>query len=217
MNAQTFTTAQILELTEIVTGSPAGRTATKAKAVERLTRAAEAEGLDCERTFGGTFEEAKAILLGAPEEEPLPESQVQKRLDAVKPGAGGPGLTRFRNHPEYQAIIAKTNEDAEAAAALGVPAAQPKKEKPAKKAKPAAPKKEGAAPRVVISEDHVITEVQENPKRPGTKAHAIFSLYRKDMTTAAFIAACEKAGYTKADAKSNLSWDRRKGFITIYP
>lgn len=203
---------QILSLTEIVTEAPAKRAATKDKTLARLIAVLDEQGISPDAVLAETFEDAKAMLLG--DLSAAPKSTVQEKVDAVVPGAGGPGLTRFRESAEYQAIIAKTNEDSAAATALGVPVAEPKK--PATK-KPAETAKAGKTPRLVISEEHVITEVGENPKRPGTKAHAIFSLYKKGMTTSKFIKACEKAGYTAADAKSNLSWDRRKQFITIHP
>lgn len=208
---------QILALTEIVTEAPAKRAATKDKTLARLVSALDSQGISPDAVLAETFEDAKAMLLG--DLSAAPKSTVQEKLDAVVPGAGGPGLTRFRESAEYQAIIAKTNEDSAAATALGVPVAEPKKAEPKKAAAPKkdAAKKADKPARLVISEEHVITEVGENPKRQGTKAHAIFSLYKKGMTTAKFIKACEKAGYTAADAKSNLSWDRRKGFITIHP
>lgn len=96
-------------------------------------------------------------------------------------------------------------------AAEAAPAPAPKKTpKPKGEAKPRA-----ATTR--IADDAKITEVKENPKRAGTKAHAIFSLYKAGQTAEAFIKACVEAGFSAADAKANLSWDRRKGFITVHP
>lgn len=53
----------------------------------------------------------------------------------------------------------------------------------------------------------VITQVVPNPKKPGSKAHARYALYREGMTVTEFMA----AGGTSADVK----YDADHGFIRV--
>jgi hypothetical protein len=147
-----------------------------------------------------------------------------------------PGLARLRAHPKAEAIRQQTEQEAAAVisgvypfekarasrkAALAVieaetPApekvAKPKKERPAKVK---AEKQEGRAARVSSSDAEVITAVVANPKKPGSRAHARFAIYSAGQTIAAFVEACVKAGYPEREARADISWDRRKGFISI--
>ena len=150
-----------------------------------------------------------------------------------------PGLARLRAHPKAEAIRQQTVEEASAVTTTGVypfekarkrrdalaqieaiapaPEAteQPKKARaPKAKAEPK-PKAEGRAQTVRNADDAIISAVVENPKKAGSRAAAVFAHYRAGQTVADFIAACAAGGIAEKEARSNLSWDRRKGFITI--
>ena len=56
--------------------------------------------------------------------------------------------------------------------------------------------------------------VESNPKREGSKAHAAFSHYEDGMTVGEYCDAMEKDGIGK-EATPNLVYDAKKGFITI--
>lgn len=148
-----------------------------------------------------------------------------------------PGLARLRAHPKAEQlrqeavavteaaargedVLAKPRRDRKALLALAEAAAPAKVEKPKKAAKPKAekaPKAEGVTARVKTEVEAKITAVVANPKKEGSRAFKVFSLYQAGMTVAAFIEACAKEGIGAAEAKSNISWDRRKGFIRVYP
>lgn len=59
----------------------------------------------------------------------------------------------------------------------------------------------------VFSDTTRITEVGENPKKPGSASHARFALYRAGMTVAEALA----AGVTKGDVR----WDMERGHIKL--
>ena len=42
-----------------------------------------------------------------------------------------------------------------------------------------------------------------------------FGAVRAGQTVAEFITACGEAGIPEKEAKANIAWDRRKGFITV--
>lgn len=64
-----------------------------------------------------------------------------------------------------------------------------------------------------------ITVLKDNPKRPGSKAHAIFACYTGEggakVTGEQFLAAVEALNYSRGDALANLQYDHKKGFIQI--
>ena len=64
-------------------------------------------------------------------------------------------------------------------------------------------------PRSVAAEAAISLLVGANPKRPGSKAYEVFSLYRDGMSVAEFTAAAGAAGTT------NLVYDAAHGFIAI--
>lgn len=164
---------------------------------------------------------------------------------AAMASAEGPGFARFKKNADVDALRAQTLADAEAARAAVVrpdvpqkdrtpgvdafapkssrkaalafgdePAAKPAKAPKAPKAKPA--KAEGdAATRARLDLEAKIAAVVANPKKPGSRSHARFALYQPGTTAADFIKACVAAGFPEAEAKADLSWDRRKGFITF--
>lgn len=81
-----------------------------------------------------------------------------------------------------------------------------KPEKKAKSAKPKAERKPRGAfdPEAKIS---ILTEGGKNPKREGTGAHAIFSLYREGMSVADFIQA--------GGSYDALRWDVERKFVSV--
>jgi hypothetical protein len=119
-----------------------------------------------------------------------------------------PGLTRLLKSERAPALrdeVLEEQRKALIAAANRRPAKAPK----------ATPVKTdvAAAPRRLTS--GTVSVLVANPKRPGTRAHAAFSCYRDGQTVAEFIAACAAGNIPEQEARANLSWDRRKGFISI--
>lgn len=138
--------------------------------------------------------------------------------EAIK---SSPGLARLRASQVAADLRTSTLSDADAARAAVV-AGKPTDRKAAldlgvePEAKPAkAPKvkAEGTKARTKIDTTAKIVAVIENPKKSGSRSHARFALYAVGQTAETFIAACVAAGYPEAEAKADLSWDRRKGFI----
>lgn len=64
-------------------------------------------------------------------------------------------------------------------------------------------------PRSVAAEATISLLVGDNPKRPGSKAHEVFAMYRDGMSVAEFTAAVGAA------ATTNLVYDAGHGFIQI--
>lgn len=54
-----------------------------------------------------------------------------------------------------------------------------------------------------------------NPKRVGSKAHGVFSLYKDGMTVGAFCDAVDAVELHKGTATPNLVYDAGHGFISI--
>ncbi len=61
----------------------------------------------------------------------------------------------------------------------------------------------------------MIVSTVDNPKKVGAASFVRFSLYRSGMTVAAYIAACEAAGFSATTARADLSWDATRKFIAI--
>jgi hypothetical protein len=194
---------------------------------------------DCAKALGGDVEalsqsrereiaaEAKAIERA--------EQERDERIMKAAASMVSPGLARLRAHPKAEEIRQKTQAEAAAVttgvypfqkpnsrkAALAViaeKAPEPVKvEKPKKEraAKPKAEKPQAERSRAKIEAEGKITAVVENPKKSGSRAHACFSIYRAGQSVSDFIAACAEAGIPEKEARSNIAWDRRKGFITI--
>jgi hypothetical protein len=77
-------------------------------------------------------------------------------------------------------------------------------------------RKATGAPRVAkYAAEAIVASVIDNPKKVGSRAYAVFSLYRAGQTVEQFVAACVAAGIAEKDARANISWDARKGFITL--
>lgn len=68
-------------------------------------------------------------------------------------------------------------------------------------------RKQGPRTSASRSDPRVITNVQPNPKKPGSASHARFALYEEGMTVAQF---CAKGG-SPADVK----WDAERSYITL--
>lgn len=59
---------------------------------------------------------------------------------------------------------------------------------------------------------------KENPKRPGTKAHKLFSIYRPGMTVAQYRdAVVALRGVRPRRARSSLRYDVRHGYVAVVP
>lgn len=63
------------------------------------------------------------------------------------------------------------------------------------------------APRPRKRDDRVIMSVQENPKNPGSKAHARYALYSVGMTVDQFL--------DGGGRKQDIVYDTQRGFITL--
>lgn len=67
--------------------------------------------------------------------------------------------------------------------------------------------------------DHIVHVLAKaNPKRPGTKSHAYWGLYKQGQTVAEFAAAHKKANAAFTPA-AVLAWDAnpKRGFIAVLP
>ncbi len=69
-------------------------------------------------------------------------------------------------------------------------------------------------PRGTVETAVITVLVDSNPKRPGSKAAAVFSHYQSGQTIAEFADALAAAGLGK-EATPNLVYDAKHGFITI--
>ncbi len=192
---------------------------------------------DCAKALNGDLEALndgrEAEARAEAEAIKAAEAERDARVMAAAATMVSPGLARLRAHPKAEEIRQQTVAEAEAVkagvdpfakskgrkaalalveAAAPAPVAKPRKERAAK---PQAEKVEGDRSRTKIEAEGKITAVVENPKKPGSRAHACFAVYRAGQTVADFIASCGAAGIPEKEARSNIAWDRRKGFITI--
>lgn len=87
------------------------------------------------------------------------------------------------------------------------PEKAPKSAKPEKAAK--APKAAGAGGKLRLDLNAKITAIIDNPKRPGSGAHARYNLYKNNMTVQQFL----DAGGIPAD----IHWDSKQNFIKLVP
>lgn len=228
-----LTSTQIAQVTAFVTGGGFKRAATKEAAAKRLAAVLLPYGIDVGDILKAkSFDEATALVerrMGEDVTPSIAEAAAEKTNRsniAELPTSGGAGLARLQASGKAQALRDEANAEtsralAEAAksrkAALAVaeqsaPPPAPKKERKAS----AEPKKaEGSTSRARIETSMEITGVVENPKQKGSRSHARFELYKAGQTVEGFIAACVAAGHKASEAKADISWDRRKGFITI--
>lgn len=198
---------------------------------------AHGNSYDCAKALNGDLEALKQRRAAeeAAEAEAIKAAEAARdaRVMAAAATMTSPGLSRLRAHPKAEEIRTQTVAEAEAVktgtdpfakpgrrkaalalveAAAPAPVEKPKKERAAK---PKAEKAEADRSRAKIEADGKITAVVENPKKPGSRAHACFAVYRAGQTVSDFIAACAEAGIPEKEAKANIAWDRRKGFITV--
>jgi hypothetical protein len=75
--------------------------------------------------------------------------------------------------------------------------------------------KKGRGRELQLDMDLIIEPIAINPKNKGSRAHAIFSLYRSGMTVAEFVDAVVAAGYTRKLASSAIRWDSERNYITL--
>lgn len=140
--------------------------------------------------------------------------------EMAKAPEGGPGLARLRRRLDLSALATTTVADGEKARAA-VAAKMPKAESPKPKARDrAAPANASDVPAPTASRSKLdpaakIVAVVENPKKAGSRSHARFALYKVGATVQEFIDACVAAGFPAKEATADISWDRRKNFITI--
>lgn len=59
----------------------------------------------------------------------------------------------------------------------------------------------------ITKDNRVITQIADNPKRPGSACYARYALYSPGMTIGEYLA----AGGTRADVR----WDTKQGFIQL--
>lgn len=215
----TLSTTDLASLIGTISGKEPVRYATKSKALEKIRTvladvAGEIAGGKAadEILTAASFEAAEEIAFRV-----KAEANRDARVTAAREAAVSPGLARLRANPKAEEIRAKTALEAAAVleerdTAHAVKAAPVAAPKPAKAAKAEAPAKTA---RVRPAATGVISSVAPNPKKPGSRAFKVFEVYRVGQTVAEFIAACDKAGIDEKEAKANLSWDRRKYFITI--
>lgn len=228
-----LTTTQIAALTALVLGTEPKRAASKDEAVKRFLKVAAERGIGARATeilFYG-FEPAKQLVAAALAEVSEPA-----------PTQGGAGLARLRRNTDAAALAAQTIAESEAALATAAkareelrddeipaflrkdrlaavvevyPAPAAAEPKPARKARETKKRPEAATVRAKIAETAIIVEVAENPKKPGSKAHARFSLYKAGATVGQFVEACVAAGFPAREALADISWDRRHEFIKV--
>lgn len=191
---------------------------------------------DCAKALNGDLEAMNQSREAEAEAIKAAEAARDARVMEAAATMISPGLARLRANPKAEAIrqqtqaeaaavttgiypFEKSNRSRKAALALvensapaPVKAEKPKKERAAK---PKADKADADRSRTKIAAEGKITAVIENPKKPGSRAHSCFSIYRAGQTVAEFIAACGEAGIPEKEAKANIAWDRRKGFITV--
>ncbi len=180
---------EIAKLTAQITGGGYKRAASKDAAVRRFVNVA------AERGIGAL---TAASILGAED----PHDALTTALSVAEaPAAEEATKAVAVGRKSRPAAVARAVETAPQA-----PAPKAKKEKAEK-----APRT--SAPRAGL--DHVITDVVANPKKPGSRAFNCFAVYSAGQTVADFVKACADAGIPEKEAKANVSWDRRKGFIKV--
>jgi hypothetical protein len=72
-----------------------------------------------------------------------------------------------------------------------------------------------AAPLRIGKVGNITVLVAANPKKPGSKSAARFSLYQTGQSVAAYVAACVAAGQSQRNATADLAWDVKHGFIKL--
>lgn len=221
-----LTANQIAQLSAIVTGGAMKRAASKEAAAKRFTTLVAEKGISGDTAAAilgySDFEEASQHLAASLR---LVAGTVADAAPELPLERTSPGLARLRASQDAEAIRQATTKDADEARAAVVqtlPSARKaalefgtEPEAKVKPAKAKAPKAEGSTSRSKINPASIIATVVENPKKAGSRSHARFALYRAGATVQDFIDACVAAGFPAKEANADISWDRRKGFITI--
>lgn len=117
-----------------------------------------------------------------------------------------PGRARLLASGQADALREQVLADQAAASAVAARRTVP--EAPVADTPPVAPRGRASA----ISGDQIITVLApENPKRPGSSAHAHFAKYRSGQTVDEYAAAIRSF----RQAIRNIRWDTSKGFIRL--
>lgn len=69
-------------------------------------------------------------------------------------------------------------------------------------------------PKGASLEATITVKATDNPKRPGSRAHTLWTLYRDGMTVKEYLDACEAAGHGAIGTPA-LQYDTSHGFIEI--
>lgn len=193
---ETLSLPALVRVYNEVTGETVGRFSDRAKGVRRVAAALNQRGLEV------------AVADGAPKVQPVRSRFAD--LPAVE-HKGGPGLARLRASREAETLRETVLADQERAIPAPVAAVV---EPPAAPVAPAAPaQKAGRAPKHGAG-DRVL-EVVPNPKKKGSRSFLAFSQYVAGETVGAFFASCAAVGIDEKEARSNLAWDVRKGFVKV--
>jgi hypothetical protein len=114
-----------------------------------------------------------------------------------------------KHHLSEKAGIAKFNPALHPHGPGGKFAETPDAVKAPAAAKPAATKV-GAAHEIQLL-------ATSNPKKPGTKAHARFALYKGAKNVGEYLDKVEAAGFQRKEGLADLAWDAKHGFIVLHP
>ena len=82
------------------------------------------------------------------------------------------------------------------------------------KPRPKREKKNGATRRGKFTDEMKVISVIDNPKRPNTKAHQKFAMFRKGMTLGAYREAVDKK-FGPGEASAEINYSVQKGFIKV--
>lgn len=149
-----------------------------------------------------------ALSLGRPEVKKFADKPTAvKRLNAIVDDAEAQNMTVVF-FPNGAVKYVVDNARTEAAKVHEAPVVEPMAE-----AKPAKVHDRGA--RTPLALESVIEILVPNPKREGSRSHAIFELYRPGMTGQQFLDAMEAAGHGRRLGLSTLNWDLDHGFINL--
>lgn len=228
-----LSTNQIAQLTAILTGAGLKRSATKADAQKRFLAVAALHKIEnatdlLTMSFEAAQSMAEKIKAAISERDAAPADEVLPAPRQMSEPRPSPGLARLRASRNAEELRRETAAAAAQATALAplvgnssarraaLELGQMPEAKPGRAAKAPKPERtEGESARTKLDLTATIAAVVANPKQPGSRSHARFALYRAGATVQQFIDACVAAGFPAREAKADLSWDRRKQFITI--
>jgi hypothetical protein len=206
-----LTASQIMSFVALLSGGETKRAASKEEAIKRFRKVCDEKGIEAEFVLSaGSVDEARSIVIEGtshPDEE-VPAFLKTNRIAAIaevapEPETRSPGLRRLRAAANAEAIRQSVLADQEKAGFV-----------PSREVEETTNTEAGSS-RSRIDQTAKIKIVRENPKKPGSRAHARFALYQNDQTVKEFISACAEKGFPEREAAADLSWDRRKGFIEV--